>query len=119
MLWWVDQDNLLSSTAHSAIAESENELLISAATIWEIAIKVGIGKLTLSQPYREWMNRAINDLRASILPVSVDYADVQAKLAHHHGDPFDRMIVAQAIVERVAITSNDAIFDDYGVSRFW
>jgi len=56
-IWWVDQDQLLSQVAHAAIAHPANDLLLSAARIWEIAIKVGLGKLTLSMPYREWMSR--------------------------------------------------------------
>lgn len=119
VIWWVDQDHLLSPAAHAAIADPQNELLISAASIWETAIKAGLGKLSLSMPYRQWMNQAIADLRAFILPITVDYADVQAGLPNHHGEPFDRMLVAQVKVEGIAIVSSDAIFDQYGVTRIW
>ncbi len=90
VIWWVDQHKLLGPRAHAAIADSSNALLLSAATIWEIAIKVGIGKLSLSLPYREWMTQAMNDLGAAVLPITIEYADVQAGLAAGHGDPFDR-----------------------------
>ena len=69
---------------------------MSAATIWEIGIKVGLKKLSLSMPYREWMNKAIADLGLTLLPITVEYADVQAGLPKHHGDPFDRLLAAQA-----------------------
>ena len=119
VIWWVDHDELLSESAHEAIADPQNELFISAASIWEISIKVGIGKLKLSLPYREWMNTAVADLRASILPISVESCDVQSSLPLHHGDPFDRLIVAQSSVEQVAIVSSDEMFDRYGVHRLW
>jgi len=93
--------------------------LISAATIWEIAIKTGLGKLTLSVPYRDWMNRAIADLGATLLPITVEYADMQATLPGHHRDPFDRMLIAQAIVEKISLVANEEMFDQYGVARLW
>src|SRR5207244_2414360 len=80
-----------------ALQDPANELLVSAATVWEIAIKVGLGKLTLSSSFRDWMNRAITDLSLSILPVTVDYAGAQAALPWHHRDPFDRLLIAQAL----------------------
>jgi len=111
LIWWVDQDRLLSHAAHAAITDPANDLLLSAATIWEIAIKVGLGKLSLSMPYREWMSQAIADLGVTVLPITVEYADVQANLPKHHGDPFDRLLVAQAQVENVSIVSDDPDFD--------
>lgn len=119
VIWWVDQYRLISPAARAAVADPKNELIISAATIWEIGIKVGIGRLKLSRPYRDWMNQAITDLRAAILPISVEYADVQANLPPHHGDPFDRLLVAQSEAEKISLVSNDVIFDRYGVSRVW
>jgi PIN domain nuclease of toxin-antitoxin system len=119
LIWYVDQHNLLTRPAHAAITDPQNDLAVSAATTWEIAIKVGVGKLTLSIPYRQWMNKAMTDLRLWLLPITVEYADVQASLPYHHGDPFDRLIIAQSLVEQVAIISSDVQFDPYGVSRVW
>jgi len=119
LIWYVDQDQLLSPDAHVAITNPANDLLLSAASIWEIAIKVGLGKLSLSMPYRQWMNRAIADLGLTVLPITVEYADVQAGLPTHHGDPFDRLLAAQAQVENVSVVSADAVFDQYGVRRIW
>ena len=119
LIWYVDQDHLLGAAAHAAITNPANDLLLSAATVWEIGIKVGLGKLTLSLPYRQWMDRAIADLGLWLLPITVEYADVQAGLPRHHGDPFDRLLVAQAMVERVAVISSAPQLDAYGVSRIW
>ncbi len=119
VIWWVDQDHFLSPAAHAAIGDPANELLLSAGTIWEIAIKVGLAKLALSLPYRQWLEQAMADLGVTVLPVTVEYADVQATLPFHHRDPFDRLLIAQAIVENVPLVSRDAIFDQYGISRVW
>lgn len=70
-------------------------------------------------PYRQWMNKVISDLGLTLLPITVEYADVQAGLPRHHGDPFDRLLAAQAQVENVSLVSADAVFDQYGVNRIW
>jgi PIN domain nuclease of toxin-antitoxin system len=119
LIWYVDQDHWLSSTAHSAITDPFNDLLLSTATIWEIAIKVGLKKLTLSLPYRTWMERVIADLGLVILPITVEAADTQVGLPWHHRDPFDRLIIAQALMENVPVVSVDEIFDQYGIHRIW
>jgi len=119
LIWYVDHDHLLSASAHAAITDSANDLLLSAGTIWEIGIKVGLKKLSLSIPYREWMNKAIADLGLTLLPISVEYADVQAGLPRHHGDPFDRLLAAQARVENIPLISSDPVFDRYGLTRIW
>lgn len=119
LIWAVDQPSVLSPRAKAALEDPASELVLSAATIWEIAIKVGLKKLTLSFPYRQWMAQAINDLNVTVLPVTVEYADIQVGLPHHHRDPFDRLLIAQAIVEKVQLVSNDDVFDQYGVTRLW
>jgi PIN domain nuclease of toxin-antitoxin system len=119
VIWYVDQHQLLSRPAHTAITDPANDLLLSAASVWEVAIKVGLNKLALTLPYRQWMTKALADLRLSVLAITVEYADVQAGLPRHHGDPFDRMIVAQAIVEQVPVISADAQLDAYGITRIW
>ncbi len=119
LIWAVDDPAKLSSRAAKALEDPTNELLVSAGTIWEIAIKVGLSKLSLSMPYRQWMRKVILDLELTLLPVTVEYADVQAALPRHHGDPFDRLLAAQAKVEYVSLVSADAIFDQYDVPRIW
>jgi PIN domain nuclease of toxin-antitoxin system len=119
LIWYVDQDNLLSPASHAAISDPTNDLLLSAGSIWEIGIKVGLGKLILTEPFKPWMNQAISDLDVTVLPLNVEYVDVQSNLPRHHGDPFDRLIVAQAIIEQVSIISADANLDAYGITRIW
>jgi PIN domain nuclease of toxin-antitoxin system len=119
LIWYVDQDNLLSPASHAAISDPTNDLLLSAGSIWEIGIKLGLGKIILTQPFKPWMNQAISDLDVTVLPLSVEYVDVQSNLPRHHGDPFDRLIVAQAIVEQVSIISADPNLDAYGIIRIW
>jgi PIN domain nuclease of toxin-antitoxin system len=119
LLSYVDADHLLTAPAHAAIDDPDNEILVSAATIWEMAIKVGIGKLTLARPYRECMEQALADLGATLLPVTVAYAAEQSRLPPHHGDPFDRLLVAQAHTDGLPIISGDPKLDTYGITRIW
>ena len=119
LIWYVDQDNLLSPASHAAISDPTNDLLLSAGSIWEIGIKVGLGKLILTEPFKPWMNQAISDLDVTVVPLTVEYVDGQSNLPRHHGDPFDRLIVAQAIIEQVSIISADAHLDAYGITRIW
>lgn len=115
--WAVGEPARLGPSAAATFRESSNELLLSAGTTWEIAIKMGLNKLTLSLPFGRWMNKAIADLTLSVLPITVDYAEVQAGLPMHHRDPFDRLLISQAIVEKVPVVTADATFDLYGVKR--
>jgi PIN domain nuclease of toxin-antitoxin system len=119
LIWAVDEPSRLSTAATTAVQDPANALLLSAATVWEIAIKVGLNKLNLTLPFRQWMNQAIADLGVSLLPITVEYADVQASLPNHHRDPFDRLLIAQALTEAVCVVSLDPAFDAYGVTRLW
>lgn len=119
LIWAVNDPARLGPQARVELSNPANEVVLSAGTIWELAIKSGLGKLTLGQPYRQWMARSISDLGATILPVTVEYVDAQANLPPHHRDPFDRLLIAQAQVEQIAIVSGDALLDQYGVPRIW
>jgi PIN domain nuclease of toxin-antitoxin system len=119
LIWAVDDPAKLGPQADAALRSAANEIVVSAATVWELAIKTGLGKLVLSLPYRQWMERAIVDLNAATLPITVAYADVQAALPRHHGDPFDRMLIAQSQVEQMPLVSNEVLFDRYGIQRLW
>lgn len=116
LLWSADDPARLSL---AALNDPANDLLLSAATIWELSIKVGQGKLTLSMPYRKWMETAIADLRLAILPITVEFAERQATLPPLHKDPFDRLLIAQSLVAAVPIVGTDTAFDAYGVTRIW
>jgi PIN domain nuclease of toxin-antitoxin system len=119
LIWAVDDQSQVSAPAMAAMSAVANDRLVSAATIWEIAIKVGLGKLSLSLPYRQWVEKVVADLVLTVLPVTVEYAERQIALPMHHRDPFDRLLIAQALVEGVPIVCADPAFDPYGVTRIW
>ena len=118
-LWWLAGDHALSATARSVIEDETNQVSVSAATAWEIATKYRIGKLPGVQ-------RLIADLEASVLnqsfiPLSISFEHGRAAgaLPGPHRDPFDRMLIAQAMIEDLALVSNETVFDSYGVRRCW
>jgi PIN domain nuclease of toxin-antitoxin system len=119
IIWAVDDPARLSELATTAIQNPANGLLFSVASVWEIAIKVGLGKLALTLPFRQWMNQAMADLGVTLLPLTVEYADRQAALPLHHRDPFDRLLIAQALTEAISLVSADTAFAPYGVTRLW
>jgi PIN domain nuclease of toxin-antitoxin system len=119
LIWAVDDTARLGAAAARELRSLGNQLLLGAGTIWELSIKVGLGKLKLSAPFRPWVEAAVADLGLVVLPVTVEYADAQARLPHHHGDPFDRLLVAQALSEGIGVVSGDTVLDRYGVTRVW
>lgn len=119
LIWAVDDPDRLGSKAREVIEDSTNEILFSSGSIWELSIKVGLRKLTLSLPFDAWMRQAVTDLRLTILPITIESADVQSKLDHHHRDPFDRLLISHARVEGIPVISSDLIFDSYGIQRIW
>ena len=119
LIWALDDPSKLGRRAHASLEDSANDLVISVGTIWELSIKVGLGKLALSLPYRQWIDRAIADLGLAVLPITVEITDAQIALPRHHRDPFDRLLVAQCLVESMPIVSADSVFDDYGITRIW
>lgn len=96
-----------------------NELLLSPASYWEIAIKVSLGRYTLNEDFQAFMERQTAYSEFTPLPISVKHAAVVAMLPFHHRDPFDRMLIAQAMVEQVPVLSTDRMFDMYPVLRIW
>ncbi|MEE8586756.1 MAG: type II toxin-antitoxin system VapC family toxin [Acidobacteriota bacterium] len=78
-----------------------------------------MGKLALSLEFKEWIEQALKQLDAAALPITVEYVDAQRKLPQYHGDPFDRLLVAQAQVEGIPIVSADPVLDKYGTQRIW
>ncbi len=119
MLWFFWDDSQLSLQARALIEDSANRKLISMGSCWEISIKVGLGKLDLGESSRSFLPREIACNNFELLPISLDHATMVEELAAHHRDPFDRLLVAQAMVEGLSLVSADDIFDQYGVSRLW
>ena len=119
MLWFFWDDPLLSSTAKSVIENPDNRKLVSIASCWEAAIKAGLKKLELGGPCAAFLNTEISRNNFELLPITFDHATMVETLAGHHRDPFDRLLVAQAMLERLPIVSSDSVFDEYGIKRFW
>ena len=119
MLWFLWDDSRLSGPAKSLIEDANNRKLISIASCWEVAIKVGLRKLDLGESSRSFLPREITRNNFELLPISLDHATMVEGLAAHHRDPFDRLLIAQAMTEGLSLISADVIFDQYGVSRLW
>ena len=119
LLWYLYDDAKLSVDARSLISEPANSLLISPASYWELAIKVSLRKVALKLPVIELVREATTDLGATILPIEPRHMAPLDSMPFHHRDPFDRLLIAQAMVEGVPLVSADAVFDLYGVSRLW
>jgi PIN domain nuclease of toxin-antitoxin system len=115
LLWWLIDDPALSPTAREALADPANEPFVSAASAWEIAIKRSLGKL----PGPDDLPDRIADEGFAWLPVSAAHAWLVRDLPPHHGDPFDRLLAAQALIERVPIVTADTRFVAYGVDVRW
>src|SRR5262245_1650665 len=119
-LWFVLNDRRLSANARSIMVDPGNDLLLSPASYWEIAIKVSLGRYQLhGNDFATFMNQQIATNRLGILPVSVAHAAAVSTLPYHHRDPFDRLLIAQAIVEGVPLLSDDSALDSYPITRVW
>ena len=114
-LWMLAAPERLSSSARSLVASASNELLLSAASAWEIAIKHALGKLRLPAPPAESLPPLMAKTGVTPLPVLHGHAFRVAELPPHHRDPFDRLLIAQAQVERVPILTADRVFARYDV----
>jgi PIN domain nuclease of toxin-antitoxin system len=119
LLWFLWDDQQLSTHAKTLIQKPENRKLVSVASCWEIAIKVSIGKLNLGEPASSFLPREITRNNFELLPIGLNHVTAVEGLAQHHRDPFDRLLIVQAIVEGLELVSADPIFDQYGVSRLW
>jgi PIN domain nuclease of toxin-antitoxin system len=118
-LWFVDDNPRLSQPARVLIESEDSEPFLSVASLWEIAIKISLGKLTLNQSYEVFIphHMALNGI--GILHISIEHTAAVTTLPFHHRDPFDRLLVAQSKIENVTLISADPAFDAYGVKRVW
>ena len=119
LIWLAIEPQKLSPQATNILTDSNNTLFLSLVSIWEMQIKIQIGKLTFNLPLREIIERQqqVNELQ--ILPIELTHIFTLDGLPNHHRDPFDRLLIAQGIAERMGIVSADAIFDRYPVQRLW
>jgi PIN domain nuclease of toxin-antitoxin system len=115
LLWWRDGSRRLGRRARRAIERDAASVAVSAASIWEIAIKSSIGRLKLHDPLDGWLAGSLEARGFTMLSVTVAHAVAAAALPHHHSDPFDRMLIAQARLDRFTIVTSDTGFDAYDV----
>ncbi len=121
-LWHADGDPRMSATATALLMDPANDLFLSMASVWEIAIKVGLKKLTLSAPYVTFMTRAITGYGLTAFPMTLDDCVAYEQLplpSKQYRDPFDRMIVVHALRNGLSVVGVDGAFDAYGVTRLW
>jgi len=118
LIWFAENDAHLSLGARQALEDEANELVCSVASIWEMAIKASLGKLKLGALF-DTFRRRLEEHGFAILPLEYAHAAHVLRLPWHHRDPFDRLLVAQAAIEQLALVSHDAQLDAYGINRIW
>jgi PIN domain nuclease of toxin-antitoxin system len=119
LIWWAEDDERLPASARKIITAAKNHIFISVVSIWEMAIKARLGKLDLRSSPRNYVNaiRADNDF--STIAIEAEHAASVYELPLHHHDPFDRLLIAQAKVEKMIVVSNDDVFNRYDVPTQW
>ena len=121
-LWHCEGSPNLSSNAAGLLANPTHNLYVSTASIWELAIKIGLRKLSISRPFLPFVADALRQFGIYLLPISLDDCEVYRQLPFpnpKHRDPFDRMIIIHTQRNGLSVVGNDADFDDYGVARLW
>ena len=118
-LWFIAGDDQLSRRARVLMGDDNTLLFLSAASLWEIAIKVSTSKLILTAPFSEFIPEQLAANYINILPIEVQDLSLLVQLPFHHRDPFDRLIASQSLARSLPLISVDSIFDSYQVQRVW
>jgi PIN domain nuclease of toxin-antitoxin system len=119
LIWWANDTSNISDRVQNIIFDVENELWVSFASIWEIQIKISIGKLSLPRPLSDIIATQIKENQIKIMQIELSHICTLDVLSLHHRDPFDRLIIAQAMNEKISIASIDKAFDAYSIERIW
>jgi len=119
LLWFVMESPHLTETGRTVIADPGNRKVVSLASLWEIAIKYSLGKLDLKMPLNQFIPTHLPPGKVQLLQIEVAHLLTVTSLPHYHRDPFDRLLIAQALTENIPLVSNDDRFDPYGVERIW
>ncbi len=119
LLWFLAGSSQLSAKALACIQDASNTIFVSPATLWEIGIKDSLGKLTLPMPFEQLFPARLDASSILILPILVPHLHEHRRLPFHHNDPFDRLVIAQALVEDLTLVSCDSEFATYGVKLLW
>lgn len=118
ILWFINDNPSISSKARLLIVSPENIIYLSAASVWEMAIKISLGKLEAPSPFANFVNEQLRKNSISLLEIKTQHAGKVVMLPFHHRDPFDRLIIAQAASEGIPIIGS-IVFDSYEVERLW
>lgn len=118
-LWFIEGNLNLSDTAKNLIEDQRNQKFLSVASLWEMSIKVSIGKLQLKMAFTELVKQQVYGNAIELLTIKPEHLDELAKLPFHHRDPFDRLIIAQSLVESLPIITKDTVFKSYPVQILW
>jgi PIN domain nuclease of toxin-antitoxin system len=118
-IWFIDGGDELSRHAKELIEAEANERYLSVASLWEMAIKVSIGKLQVPLPFTRLVRQHVHGNAIQVLPIKPSHLDTQRELPFHHQDPFDRLIIAQAISEKMVVVGRDEAFSMYPVDQVW
>ena len=119
LLWFIGGDARLGAHARSLISDTANARLLSVGSLWELAIKVKLGRLRIGFTFPELVEHQVRGNGIDLLPIRPTHLDEVARLPLHHRDPFDRLLIAQAIVEEIPIVSRDGEFDPYPTAVLW
>lgn len=117
-IWFSANKPELSSAVKKLIEDSQNSSYISIASLWEMSIKISLGKLAIDKDFKDLL-KDLSESGIEILPISFEHVLKSGTLAFHHRDPFDRIIIAQALCENMKLLSADVIFDQYMANRIW
>ncbi len=120
VLWFIGEYEKLSPKAKFILDDSSNAVFLSFASIWEIAIKFSAGRLEIFQPsFSRFVSQELEGYDFQKLPIDMPHLQQVAGLPFHHRDPFDRLLIAQSMVEDLPVITSDAAFDQYPISRIW
>ena len=119
LLWLITDDDRLSQNARQIFLDAETRLFFSAASLWEICIKISLGKLSLKNGWFHTIQKEMELNTIQWLPIDMAHCAEVAEMPFHHRDPFDRMLIAQAIVEGMRLLSRDNRLSDYAIKRVW
>ena len=121
LYWYTTGDSKLSIQAQTVIQDATNDVFLSPVSLWEIAVKVSNGKWQMNQSFEIFLDRCLNQYEFRMLPIEPSHTIAVSRLPFptDHRDPFDRMLISQALVESMAIVGVDSAFDAYGVTRIW
>jgi PIN domain nuclease of toxin-antitoxin system len=119
IIWFNLEDSRLSEAARAVILDTNNSVLISPASYWEIAIKISRGKFKIEIPFEELWKIGTEGNGLAIHHIQIHHASQLIELPFHHSDPFDRLLISQSLADNIPIVSSDSVLDSYGINRIW